>query len=345
MLSRIQKSLKYKLPFVVYCKPNSDALLGLFQKDSSLNYLEDFTQQGFVLAPFDSNQKTIFIPTSNADFFSEKIETKTIEESKTLSLHYSEEEKQRFEQLVTQMISEISKGKIHKIVASRKEEFLPKTLDVVQLFEKLIHKYPTAFRYLFYHPEVGMWLGATPEKLVSIQNGILQTMAYAGTQKFEGTLEVEWQEKEREEQQFVTDFITKTLQPESDEITISNPYTSQAGTLLHIRTDISAKMKSGFSVKNIIEKLHPTPAVCGQPKDLAKAFILEHEGYNRKYYSGFLGELNRQNASELYVNLRCMEIETNKVYFYIGCGITKDSNPEKEFFETLNKSVTMKSLF
>lgn len=345
MLSRIQESLKHKLPFVVYCKPNSEQLLGLFQKDSLLNYLEDFSQQGFVLAPFDSNQKIVFIPTSNADFYSEKIENKSIEESKILSLHYSHQEKQRFEELVAQMISEINKGHIHKIVASRKEEFLPESMNVLVLFEKLIYKYPTAFRYWFYHPEVGMWLGATPEKLISIQNDILQTMAYAGTQKFEGTVEVEWQEKESEEQQFVTDFITKMLQPESEEITISNPYTSQAGTLLHIRTDISAKLKSGFSIKNIIEKLHPTPAVCGQPKDLAKAFILEHEAYNRKYYSGFLGELNMQNTSELYVNLRCMEVEEDKVYFYIGCGITKDSNPEKEFFETLNKSVTMKSLF
>src|SRR5690606_9917383 len=145
-----------------------------------------------------------------------------------------EEEKKDFELLVSHMISEINKGKIHKIVASRKEEFLPKNINSIQLFEKLLHKYPTAFRYCFYHPEVGIWLGATPEKLVSIKNGVLQTMAYAGTQKNEGNVEVIWHEKEREEQQFVTDFIVHTLQSESDEITLSNPYTSQAGTLLHI---------------------------------------------------------------------------------------------------------------
>jgi len=116
---------------------------------------------------------------------------------------------------------------------------------------------------------------------------------------------------------------------------------------LHIQTDIKAELRNDFSLKKIIEKLHPTPAVCGFPKDLSQKFILENEGYNRSFYTGFLGELNFSDnkTSELYVNLRCMEIENQKVRFYIGCGITKDSDPEKEFFETVNKSVTMKSLF
>jgi isochorismate synthase len=96
--------------------------------------------------------------------------------------------------------------------------------------------------------------------------------------------------------------------------------------------------------------LHPTPAVCGLPKENAKQFILENEGYERKFYSGFLGELNLNTIlnkvvdSDLFVNLRCMEIERHKVHLYIGCGITKDSNPEKEYIETANKAMTMKQI-
>lgn len=347
MLKTVQKSLSDKLPFVVYAKPNSNELCGIFQKNRRLNYLENFTQEGFVFAPFDSTIKTIIIPLNDSEAIQGLWSEEDSNEHSSLDTFYAESDKVHFEKLVESMIFEIEKGYISKIVASRKEDFFPSKLDITELFKKLFHKYPTAFRYCFFHPEIGIWLGATPEKLLSLDNNILQTMSYAGTQKYKGTIDVVWGEKEKQEQQFVTDFIVENLKSETSEIELSEPYTSQAGTLLHIRTDITAKLKDDFSLEKIIKKLHPTPAVCGFPKELAKQFILQNEGYDRKYYSGFLGELNMgvYKTSELYVNLRCMEIQNKKVSFYIGCGITKDSIPEMEFFETVNKAVTMKSLF
>lgn len=347
MLKKAEKSLSEKLPFVIYAKPHSVEVNGLFQKDNELNFLENFSENGFVFAPFDDLEKSVFIPFDNSDFFQEQWNESQTSESLFSDNSYSESDKNHFEELVKKMISEIEKGQISKIVASRKEDFFPESLDVTELFQKMFYKYPTAFRYCFFHPKTGLWLGATPEKLLSVEKNVLQTMAYAGTQKFEGNINVKWEEKEKQEQQFVTDFIVKNLESESEKIEISEPFTSQAGTLLHIRTDIKTNLKNGFSLGKIIRKLHPTPAVCGFPKDLAKDFILKNEGYDRSFYSGFLGELNfgTNKTSELYVNLRCMEIQNQKVSFYIGCGITKDSNPEKEFFETVNKSITMKSLF
>lgn len=347
MLDKITNSFNAKMPFVIYAKPEKTEVNGLFQRDNELNYLENFSQKGFIFSPFDDTQKTVLIPFENSEIVQEQWNKNPIFENLISDNSYSESDKNRFEELVKKMISEIEKGQISKIVASRKEDFFPESLDVFELFQKMFYKYPTAFRYCFYHPNIGLWLGATPEKLLSVENNVLQTMAYAGTQKFEGTTDVIWQEKEKQEQQFVTDFIVKNLESESEKIELSEPFTSQAGTLLHIRTDIKVTLKNSFSLEKIIKKLHPTPAVCGLPKDLAKGFILKNEGYDRSFYSGFLGELNfgKNKTSELYVNLRCMEIQNQKVSFYIGCGITKDSNPEKEFFETVNKSVTMKSLF
>ena len=96
---------------------------------------------------------------------------------------------------------------------------------------------------------------------------------------------------------------------------------------------------------SLVDLLHPTPAVCGLPKEAAKQFILENENYNRSYYTGFLGELNmglqNKNDSHLFVNLRCMEIEKNEAYIYVGGGITKESNPEEEWEETVAKSNIM----
>ncbi len=347
MLEKIQKSLSEKQPFVIYAKPDSIKVNGIFQKNNTLHYLENFTQKGFVLAPFDSTQKSVFLPLENSEFIQEIWNKELPIKNTSPDITSANSDKYSFEKLVENMISEIKKGQISKIVASRKEDFYPKNLDVILLLEKMFCKYPTAFRYFFYHPKIGVWLGATPEKLLSLENNILQTMAYAGTQKYGGKKDVIWEEKERQEQQFVTDFIIENLTPETENIELSEPFTSKAGTLLHIRTDIKAKLKEDFSLERIIRKLHPTPAVCGFPKEIAKQYILENEDYNRSFYSGFLGELNieKNKTSELYVNLRCMEIQDDKVSFYVGCGITKDSNPEKEFFETVNKSVTMKSLF
>ena len=86
------------------------------------------------------------------------------------------------------------------------------------------------------------------------------------------------------------------------------------------------------------------------PKKEAMQFLLDSEGYNREYYSGYLGELHhdvatgKDSCTDLFVNLRCMKIVENQAHLYIGCGITKDSNPEKEFFETVNKSMTMRKV-
>jgi len=347
MFDKIKKSLATETPFVVYAKPNKLEINGLFQRDNSLNYLEDFSKAGFVLAPFDYTQKSVFIPFEKSDFFQEKLSENFSEKLNSPEITYSENDKNKFEDLVKKMISEIKKGKISKMIASRTEDFYADNLDISGIYRKMFYNYTNTFRYCFYHPKIGVWIGATPEKLLSIEKNVFQTMAFAGTQKFEGKTDVIWQEKEIEEQQIVTDFIVDTLWSESETIKVSKPFTTEAGTLLHIQTDIEAKLRNGFSLKKIIEKLHPTPAVCGFPKDLSKEFILKNEGYNRSFYTGFLGELNLgQNiASEFYVNLRCMEIEDKRVRFYIGCGITKESVPEKEFFETVNKSATMKNVF
>ena len=102
--------------------------------------------------------------------------------------------------------------------------------------------------------------------------------------------------------------------------------------------------KLKFDLKNLLNTLHPTPAVCGLPKEAAKFFILQNEKYDRTYYSGFLGEINDDFDTELFVNLRCAKIEKNVAQIYVGGGITKESNPEKEWSETHLKTNTIKSI-
>ncbi len=236
------------------------------------------------------------------------------------------------------------------VFVERKEEVLLRQFDLETVFKKLIAFYPTAFKYCFFHPKIGMWMGASPEQFLKINQKSLQTVALAGTQVDTNSENVIWQEKEIEEQRLVTEYITSGLQDKVSEMTVSSPYSVKAGNLWHIKTDITTTIKSKKSKGEIITALHPTSAVCGLPKESAKAFILKNESYEREYYSGFLGELNidlatfRTEQSDLFVNLRCMKIVGDTAELFIGCGITKESVPKDEFMETVNKSMTMRKV-
>ena len=119
---------------------------------------------------------------------------------------------------------------------------------------------------------------------------------------------------------------------------------------MHLRTKVEGELLEKADLKSLIRALHPTPAVCGLPRNIARDFIIKNENYNRSFYTGFLGELNLKKSntaiqtSQLYVNLRCMEINHNKALIYVGGGITKDSIPKNEWKETVSKSETMKKV-
>lgn len=336
-----------KLPFVVFSKPNQDKVVGLFQKNDDLYFSENREESGFVLAPFEGTEM-VLIPENQSEI---KIADFIFEENSLIdsSVLESENGKEAFESLVQKGIDAIKNDAFQKVVLSRREIVEIEDLDFTVVFNRLLQTYPTAFKYCWFHPRVGMWMGATPEQLLKAKGNKINTVALAGTQRYEGNTEVVWQEKEIEEQKFVTNFIVDNLKDITSEISTSEPYTLKAGTILHIKTDVEAVLNAENNLKKVVSILHPTPAVCGLPKAVAKDFILKEEGYDREYYSGFLGELNKDFATaeektDLFVNLRCMQIKESKAHLYIGCGITKDSIPEKEYIETVNKSSTMKRI-
>ena len=346
IFERVKIQQKLNLPFVIYRKPNSKTLIGIFQKDDHLHFLEDFDQKGFVFAPFSG--VPICFPFDQSEV---KFNTTYFKNEIKVSHHdaIQLEEKEKFEALVLKGIEVIKAGIFNKIVLSRKETFKVSGFHLEDTFEKMLHNYPAAFCYTWFHPKIGSWMGATPERLVKAKEYKFQTMSLAGTQSYKDDEDVVWKSKERKEQEFVTDFIIDKLKKEIKEVQISEPYTTRAGNLLHLRTDIEGVLNHKASLKKVIDILHPTPAVCGLPKDLSKAFIEQNEGYNREFYTGFLGEINQDyatndNATDLYVNLRCMKIEKDQVNLFVGCGITKDSIPELEWNETVNKAKTMKQI-
>lgn len=346
---KVKQQEAQKLPFVIYSKPYKTEVRGFFQKNDHLYFAETLDETGFVFAPFDGNQM-ILIPKSQSIIWESDVTS--VEENELNSLDHLENklEKERFEQLIQKAINDIQKGAFNKVVLSRKEILEVPNFDLVTVFTRLIQRFPTVFCYCWYHPKIGLWMGATPERLLKASRKKFCTMALAGTQNFEGKTDVIWESKEIEEQQFVTDFILENLKGLTSEVAISSPYTVQAGNVLHIKTDIEGIINKTSKLNQVVSVLHPTPAVCGLPKEVAKEFILDNEGYDREYYTGFLGELNKKDftekkqKSDLYVNLRCMQIKEKQAHLYMGCGITKESIPEKEWNESVNKSMTIKSV-
>jgi isochorismate synthase len=344
---KVKVQQQQQLPFVLYCKPNSDRIVGLFQKNDHLYFLENFKETGFVFAPFDGDAIP-YIPQKYSDVLVEKVTISDFYVETIITDSTDEQAKNTFESLVRKGLEAIKNNQFQKVVLSRKELVDLIDYDLETVFKKLIYNYPSAFNYCFYHPKIGIWFGATPEKFLKLNQKSLQTVALAGTQVEGVSDKINWNEKEKVEQQLVTDFITSGLVGKVDKLVVSSPYSVKAGNLWHIKTDLTATIKSKKAIGEIILALHPTSAVCGLPKEAAKAFIMENEKYDREYYSGFLGELNidlatfRTEQSDLFVNLRCMKIKGKVAELFVGCGITAASIPGDEFLETVNKSMTIK---
>ena len=357
----IEEQFKNRLPFAAYRKPNDSAVKALLQSDDKLHAIQSFDESGFVFAPFDNSNKTILIPLVSSESLACEIEPSYLSNSIRDNIESNKIDKETHEILVQRGIESIENGHLQKVVLSRCESIPFSEDQSISVFKRLLRRYPNAFVYCWYHPKVGLWLGATPETLISISGNRFKTMALAGTQSYKGSVDVTWQNKEKEEQQLVTDYIEDSLMSSVDSLTVSEAKTVRAGNLLHLQSNISGILNT--DLHTVLKKLHPTPAVCGLPVIEANAFILENESYSREYYTGFLGELNlkettsrntnRRNVensayssvktvSHLFVNLRCMQIKNNQALIYIGGGITKDSNPEHEWEETVIKSETIK---
>ena len=361
--SKIEEHLERKLPLVAYRKPEETVVNCVIQNDDQLHFVRDFSESGFVFAPFSSKEEVVLIPSNDVfhlpDFDLDQVES----EGKIISAPSKTPfEKENYLRSVRKAIKEIKNDGFHKVVLSRSIE-IEIGASPVEWFKRLLKTYTNAFCYLWYHPRVGLWLGATPEILLSTVNDRFTTISLAGTQTFSGDLNPQWGHKEVDEQELVTKFILGALSKNVGDMEVGALETVKAGNLMHLRTKITGKLND--NLQEVLKALHPTPAVGGLPKEPAIGFIQEQEDYDREFYTGYLGELNlrtsRQRSSRtsnqenqayrsiikknnLFVNLRCMQLKDSKALIYVGGGITKDSDPEKEWEETVAKSKTILSI-
>jgi len=349
LFNEIKSSFNQGLPFVISRQPKEKELICYIQNTKILHELKSYNDVGFVFAPFSKNDKKVIFPIQECTVHSANIinvnQLKVAKTSvKTTTIDNIDHSKRRHVKLVKKGIKFIEDGHVKKVVLSRCENLKNESLDIVDTYKTMLKNYENALVYMWFHPAVGLWMGATPERLITIDKNKFRTMSLAGTQNYNDTINVNWKQKELKEQQFVTDYILKNIKENIDDIKCNGPYTVKAGKLLHLRTDISGELKTVDLLEKLIKSLHPTPAVCGLPRDISADFIVKNENYRRTYYSGYLGELNVNKKTNLFVNLRCMEIHMAEVSIFVGGGITIDSDAVSEWEETVSKANIMKKV-
>lgn len=253
---------------------------------------------------------------------------------------------------VEQVTRLLAEGWVDKVVLSRIiEEPLPRC-DAPELLARLSDAAPHAFVCLCYTPQHGLWMGASPELLVSWENERwFKTMALAGTRRLPESgkpQETAWTQKEIEEQAYVArDIVEKFKSIRLREFQEHGPRSVAAGPVVHLRTDYTVDTRAVDRMQladEMLDRLHPTSAVCGTPREDALGLIQLHEPHDRSLYAGYWGPIGIDNVSRMYVNLRCLRWDADRLSLFVGAGITAASDPESEFNETELKADTLRAV-
>ena len=196
------------------------------------------------------------------------------------------------------------------------------------------------------------FVGASPERLVSLSGRELRTMAMAGSAargRESGAderlaVELEGSDKEREEHAVVVAMLREVLTPLTERLDIAaRPEVLRFRHVQHLVTQVSGRLRDDLDVLTLVERLHPTPAVGGMPRALALELIADEESIARGWYAGPLGWIDRHGDGEFIVALRSGVIRGHDAWLFAGCGIVADSDPQQEWDESSAKLLALSS--
>jgi isochorismate synthase len=327
--------------FAIYSLPGEKQHVLIQQTNTIDQYTENILQEtGFIFHPFTITSKTPSIYLRADEIFvNPNISFTPGSQPKQQSTLISD-----YMEIANKFINATG-NRFRKLVLSRIEVMDNSEKDIFDLFIRLKEKYPDAFCYLFNHPDSGSWMGASPEVFLEKRNNQFTTISLAGTRKSDhsGNLSAPWTDKEKEEQQIVSDFIQLQLEELGISFKYTGPVDQRAGNLFHLKSKFEFNTGED-KISKLVGKLHPTPAVCGLPKMEAMEYIKQNESHSRDYYTGFLGPVNIEGKTSLFVNLRCFKLSNSQFVLYLGGGITASSNAAFEWKETEDKSETIKAV-
>ncbi len=338
-----ERCLELNIPFALYMFPDDESLHFVASQKVGNISVKDFCEK----SPAGTFAISQFIPSDTVETI---VPDLTPEEIFELNIPVYESGNENFpvettfdeySQSATTVITRLKQSG-GKVVLSR--IIVAEGENPVSVAISYFNSLPSTFRSIFYTPSKGIWLGATPEILAtySVLDKKLHTMSLAGTRPY-GT-SGEWDAKNIEEHNFVTDFIRNVLTDKCAKIKISAPYSLRYDSVEHICETIEAYDVTDFA--SVLTTISPTPAVCGTPRDFALDAIRQAEAHPRECYGGWLGVKNG-GGIRTFVNLRCAKIypaEKKDVYIYkvyAGGGFTAGSVIENEWSEAGQKASSL----
>ncbi len=345
--------------FALYRLPHETESRLIVQEDGeplALDGLDGLDSvRGFVMAPFHTSaeEPVVVIRGKTVTYRSREIALPECHPGPEPA--EMEEGRERYAADFRRFHEALSEGRFRKLVLARRKS-IPGggTAEAEALFNEACRRYPRMMIALVSTPQSGTWLMATPETLLRGIGKEWHTVALAGTMPLTeeqlasfdqpignpGTAP-EWSAKNRAEQQVVADYLDERLRLFSNRVEQQPVRTVRAGHLAHLRSDFTFRLSRPDRLGALLEGLHPTPAVCGLPKEEARDFIRRNESAPRHYYSGFMGPLGMEEGTHLYVSLRCMRLLPDRCVLYAGGGLLPESRAENEWRETEQKMKTM----
>ena len=241
---------------------------------------------------------------------------------------------------VEQARTTIGSGALRKVALSRVMRVDARAQDAVGLFLDALSARPDSFVAMINTPVHGLWIGASPERLVHEEEDLVHVDALAATMPAAKAHAdaAAWGAKERDEQQQVTDAVLHAFTELGlSDVRVTGPQVTTVNEVAHLHSRLQADLL-GRPLSDLVLALHPTPAVGGWPKDPAIAFIKAHETHNRGLYTGFWGPWNPDGRTDLFVNIRCMRLLDDHALLFVGAGITAGSDAGAEWNETEEKA-------
>ena len=243
---------------------------------------------------------------------------------------------------VAVIAGEVRAGKYEKaVLASTQRLASDSPISIGRALTRLRAGYPDC--HLFTMTEGNTtFLGASPELLVSLFDGRVRALGLAGSARRGDTPEEDTRigetllasAKDRIEHEAVVRAIRERLGPVTEGLVAPNqPELRRLRNIQHLSTEISARVRPGSGILDLVQRLHPTPAVCGWPADVARAVIAEHEAFDRGWYAGPIGWMDAAGDGEFAVGLRSAVVSGNRAWLFAGNGIMGDSVPAAELAE------------
>jgi len=245
--------------------------------------------------------------------------------------------------IVANAVSELRAGTLEKVVLARAVRLRStEPFDTAATLHGLRRDYPHTF--VFAVARGGRtFLGASPERLVALRNGAVAASALAGTAPRGKTPDEDaalaaallQSAKDRAEHAFVVQMIRSALAEYCDAVQApSTPEIMRVRNVQHLFTPITACIRAGYDIFDLVGRLHPTPAVGGKPGPAALAWIRDHERLDRGWYAAPVGWVDARGDGEFAVALRSALIGRREATLFAGCGIVAASDPERELTET-----------